>query len=1138
MDQKPIIPYSRLVGDDGAIDRAKQALSEFLAHIKKEAEQIKGILGNIDIKDTKGLTKIAKDVEGVKNAQIAYKKSLEEVIKVEKLEAETKKEGNKISADTATGIDKLNIELEQQRYALKALNQMEREGMISIEEATVGRARLKTMMSDLSKEIKNQTKLEQAKQVIENGSIDTLEQVRERMSALRLVVQNTSTTTEEGKQKIIDYNNEINDLTDKLSNNSDKFIQNKINVGNYTQSIKDALSETTLFGVNVGQVGQNLEKAKGFFSSIKTDVGAYFTKLKEAGSAQNGLTVAQRASAVSTTLLSGGLKVLRLALISTGIGAIIVLLGSLISYFSGTEDGANKLTMILEPLKAIFSALQGVLNNVGRVIVGVFENPKKAMKDLYEFVKNNLINRFTAFGVILDGIINLDFKKVTNGALQAVSGVENMTDKIAEGAKQTNKFLEDSIEKGKQIARLSIEIGQTQLKWRKANFDAENKIAELEFTADTKGKPLKERVKAINEILDITEKTSLIEQDIVKKKIQQFNLEMKNKGIANMTLEDKNRERDLIEELDDAEDRRQEKELQYKNVKQKLINETAELEKQKIKELQDLRIRNLQAELALFTAQQGYKIKSYEEQIAFEQQTKEKRLAILRAEYETGKILKKEYEAKKLEIQNEAGLKQAQLVEKIIQDNADLEAKNSKRLTGETKLVNEEILKLETERLAVIRDGRIRNAKFFQFLGVKTERETNALIEQANKEYTDSQLQAQADFNKNRIEQTKANTEAVRKINLDAINKQIDDLLAIDPTTQSEAQREKTLKSIEEFEKKKLKIESQYKEASNNNRIAEIDNELALVEAGSAKEIELNREKENLITENQKAKQQERLDLLAQSNKKQADLAKEFKDTITTVIAEVFKALDKVTNKQIENQQKLLETQKKAVDTQQRRAEEGLENTLAFEQEMQAKREAELIKAQKRQERLAKIKAIWTSYNNYSNDPNNKNGEALTKTLKDFAILEAITASFGDGGLVADKVPTDANGITRGRSHRGNGGGIPVMVERGEGFFSAREVDNLGVDNFRTFKNMLGKGKVSPNLFSKQRSDFMATMPVVVDNSNLERGLEGVRQEIKNKPYQQIDVEQLVSGFLAIKETTKTPTKTTKRTFIVKKDRF
>ena len=59
-------------------------------------------------------------------------------------------------------------------------------------------------------------------------------------------------------------------------------------------------------------------------------------------------------------------------------------------------------------------------------------------------IKENIINRFKAFSVILDGIIHLDFKKVANGAIQAFTGVTDATDKIGKAFDTVKKGVQDT----------------------------------------------------------------------------------------------------------------------------------------------------------------------------------------------------------------------------------------------------------------------------------------------------------------------------------------------------------------------------------------------------------------------------------------------------------------------------------------------------------------------------------------------------------------------------------------------------------------------------------------------------------------------------------------------------------------------
>ena len=126
----------------------------------------------------------------------------------------------------------------------------------------------------------------------------------------------------------------------------------------------------------------------------------------------------QRELSAATNASTGSLGKLKIALISTGIGAIVVVIGLLIAAFLSTQRGADAVTRTLEPLKAILSSLIGVFQDLSTDIVDAFKNPQQALKDLGKAILDNIVNRFTAVGVILDGIANRDFSKITNGLVQ------------------------------------------------------------------------------------------------------------------------------------------------------------------------------------------------------------------------------------------------------------------------------------------------------------------------------------------------------------------------------------------------------------------------------------------------------------------------------------------------------------------------------------------------------------------------------------------------------------------------------------------------------------------------------------------------------------------------------------------------
>lgn len=347
-------------------------------------------------------------------------------------------------------------------------------------------------------------------------------------------------------------------------------------------------------------------------------------------------------------------------------------------------------------------------------------------------------------------------------------------------------------------------------------------------------------------------------------------------------------------------------------------------------------------------------------------------------------------------------------------------------------------------------------------------------------------------------------------------------------------QRKKMLKEIEEFEKERDRIEKNAALQRKQDRISSIDEEQKSFVKDTKEWKTLELEKQQILIDIEKDAINERL-------KTQQTFWEKLSINIEDIIGKIIDRLIELNQKRVESNQKAVEDQNKTLDIQEARAQQGMQNTLGFEQRKLAEREADLLKSQKKQERLEKIKALWTSYTSYSDkekDPNT----AIMKALRDFAILEAITASFGEGGAVEDvldKIPTNGKGIIRGRSHRGRNGGIPVLVEGKEGIFSKREMSNLGKDNFYRIKDMAGMGPVDTNFFSGQRQLIAPRfVPVAQNNDQIINGLEEVKKAIEQKPVESWDMIGVTETFVEIVQTVSNKNKKTRNFFKVNKPRL
>jgi hypothetical protein len=467
--------------------------------------------------------------------------------------------------------------------------------------------------------IVDQTNRTQLLEVAMQGEATSIAEARAQNTLLNKLRNETNVTTAEGKLELDSLNKKLDENNAFIKENADQYLKQKINIGNYSDSIKEALSNLNPFNGGIAGFTQRAQEAGGVGNLLKTSLGGV----------SQGISGVTKAS---------------LAFIATPIGAVIALigiaLGALYKYLSSTQKGIDAVTAVTRPLQAIFTALTSIVVGLGEKLVKAFENPKKTLSDLADFVKQNLINRFTAFSKVLEGIIELDFKKVTNGVLQAGTGVENLTDKIANGAKETSKFISNAVEKGKEIDQLNKEIAKGQLEYNRQQIKTNDLIDEQLLISKDTSKSFAERGQAANEIIRLTQELGDKEEAIIQKKIKSLQLEYDLKGVKNLTNEETQAMIDLETQLDEAQDRGLNARLEQTRVLSGLKKEEQDQAKQAEEESKARRQKALddafeksQLELDLFKANQGFKEKALEQNLQNAEKTYDKQLEINQKEF-------------------------------------------------------------------------------------------------------------------------------------------------------------------------------------------------------------------------------------------------------------------------------------------------------------------------------------------------------------------------------------------------------------------------------------------------------------------------------------------------------------------------
>ena len=166
---------------------------------------------------------------------------------------------------------------------------------------------------------------------------------------------------------------------------------------------------------------------------------------------------------VATGLKNGvkGLKTFKMALISTGIGALVVAVGSLVTAFRSSEEGAQKLRRIMGVLGSVTDNLLDVVADLGEGIIKVFENPQQALKDFSNLLKDNIVNRFEglfelvpklseAIGLLFEGKFGQAAKTAADAVGKVTLGVESITDSAAAAGEAVSNFGKQLVDEGKQ----------------------------------------------------------------------------------------------------------------------------------------------------------------------------------------------------------------------------------------------------------------------------------------------------------------------------------------------------------------------------------------------------------------------------------------------------------------------------------------------------------------------------------------------------------------------------------------------------------------------------------------------------------------------------------------------------------------
>ena len=212
---------------------------------------------------------------------------------------------------------------------------------------------------------------------------------------------------------------------------------------------------------------KGLEKEVGKVDNKVKDTSASTSEMtgqldKLTGGAVSGF----KKMAGSLKLVTTGFKGMRTAIISTGIGALIIGIVALTAAFKGSEEGQNKFNKIMTVIGALTGNLVDLLADLGEAIINTFTNPVEAVKSFSKSVKEFVTDRID--GIIdsmglLGGAIKKAFSGDFKGALKdAKDGFVKLNNNINPvvmavnaASKAVVNFTKEQIKEGKAAAKVA-----------------------------------------------------------------------------------------------------------------------------------------------------------------------------------------------------------------------------------------------------------------------------------------------------------------------------------------------------------------------------------------------------------------------------------------------------------------------------------------------------------------------------------------------------------------------------------------------------------------------------------------------------------------------------------------------------------
>lgn len=393
----------------------------------------------VDIDASKAVTEILKYVDAINELKAKRKQ----------LEAQIEKDTDTLGANS-NKVLQARHEMEQYSANIKDL-----QGRLnSLRKATA---------ADSAAQREHASLIQAGEEIIEqikNKQINTIAKAIEANRILREAVRNVTDEEEEESEIRTRLNNAINSNTEYIRSNSDAYVQQKMNIGNYSASIQDAFKQIK----NGGDVVEGF----GIIANASTEA------------------LRKQAEAVWEAICQGGIRavfqlnLVKMALMSLGIGAVLVLAKGLYNFFTKNQQAMDNLKIAAAGLGQVLNVLaeRGMMlvESLGALLTGDISGGVEKLKNTFRGMGDEIALEANQAALLQYQLNQIKREEAELAGQTGKMRMEAAKYKLV--ADDTTKSLQERTEAAKQAYNIENDLAQKQIAISKQRLANQLGIAE------------------------------------------------------------------------------------------------------------------------------------------------------------------------------------------------------------------------------------------------------------------------------------------------------------------------------------------------------------------------------------------------------------------------------------------------------------------------------------------------------------------------------------------------------------------------------------------------------------------------------------------------------------------------------------